>query len=148
MIPRNHPNQLLLNDIMNKTVCKKITICGSVKFRPIIEQYEAYYSLLGNIIYTPINYSSVKSLYKTNEEIEQNREMMRKCHLAKISESDAIIIINQNFYIGKDTEKELIFAHLQGIPVILVNVREEYPHFTNGDKNYPLYIYYDTDEEE
>ena len=148
MIPKNHEDQLLLNDIMNKTVCKKLTICGPVKYRYIIEQYEAYYSLLGNIIYTPINYSAIGHLEKNSEELQRDKEMMAKCHLAKISESDAIIIINQNFYMGKDTEKELIFAHMQGIPVILINVRKEYPYFTNHDKNYPLYIYYDTDEEE
>lgn len=148
MIPQNHPSQLLLDDITNENVCKKITICGSIKYRSLIDQYEAYYSLLGNLIYTPINYASIKSLYKTKDEFIRNKEMMKKCHFSKINESDAIIIINKDFYIGKDTETELIYAHLQGIPIILINVNEEYPYFKNNDKNYPLYIYYDEDEEE
>ncbi len=82
---------------------KIITICGSLKFKKTMMEEAERLELLGNCVLTPIY--PTKENY-TKEEIKKFNEL----HFAKIKLSNAIYVVNVEGYIGKQTQKEIIFA--------------------------------------
>lgn len=135
-------NKLILDNIMNPDVITTITICGSAKFRHIKEKYQAYYTLKGNIVHMPVNFSLIeKEMNTTKDMIEYNHKILDKIHREKIMRSDVVLVVNTNYYVGEDTCKEIIFAYNNKKPVIYTDVKDGDVFIFNNDKTYPLYIW-------
>ena len=93
----------------------KITICGSTQFEPAWHEISKKLALAGHICYSLSAFPSIegaKVWYNDNE-----KELLDLIHLAKIEESDAIVVVNQGGYVGDSTRREVMWAQLRRKPV-------------------------------
>ena len=91
----------------NEKNIKVITLCGSTRFKEEFENAAKALSWNGYIVLMPhicTHYLGV--------EIEENA--LKKLHKEKIDMSDAIMVINQNGYIGENTKEEIEYAKSKG----------------------------------
>lgn len=90
----------------------KITLCGSARFEEYFKFWNEMLSLYGHTVYTLSVYPSQKESGKDwyNEE---EKKILDKVHLDKISNSDAIFVLNPFAYLGESTLKEIEFAQRQ-----------------------------------
>ena len=98
----------------------KFTICGSARFEPEWHEYNKKLGLMGHISYSLMTFPSVegsKSWYT-----EEEKEMLDLAHLAKIEESDAILVLNIGGYIGDSTKREIKWAKLRSKPIFYVEI--------------------------
>ncbi|WP_413479825.1 hypothetical protein [Carnobacterium maltaromaticum] len=83
-----------------------ITVCGSFKFKDEMMKVAEQLELTGNVALIPI--------FPLNNNInaftEKELTMLGKMHKEKIKLSDAILVVNVNSYIGKNTKSEIEFA--------------------------------------
>lgn len=89
----------------------KITLCGSARFESEYHQWNKLLGLAGHISYGLMTYPSVegsKSWYTDDQ-----KETLDLAHLAKIEESDAIVVINIGGYIGESTRREIKWAAMR-----------------------------------
>lgn len=89
----------------------KFTICGSAKFESAWHEYNKKLGLAGHISYSLMTFPSIegdKSWYT-----EEQKELLDLAHLAKIEESDAILVLNIDDYIGDSTRREIRWAKLR-----------------------------------
>ncbi len=85
---------------------KKITLCGSTKFKKEFEEINKILTLEGNIIYSVAFFCHAdKILLKEDEKLK-----LDYIHLKKIDNSDGIFVIDVNGYIGDSTKKEINYA--------------------------------------
>jgi len=91
----------------------KITLCGSARFEEYFKFWNEMLSLYGHTVYTLSVYPSQKEEGKDwyNEE---EKKTLDQVHLDKISNSDAIFVINPFAYLGESTLKEIEFARRSG----------------------------------
>ena len=123
------------------------TICGSVKrYRNLMEEYQAYYTIQNNIVFIPVNYKCIQNKVETNiGSRESNKEILANAHKHKIRISDAIIVVvgtgYDKIYMGNDTLKELLFAYELGKKIFFTNIpeNEREKYYFNNNKTYPLY---------
>lgn len=137
-----------LESVMDEDYCRKLTICGSYRFRTLKEKYQAFYTIKNNLVFMPVNYMSIKNEVETTEGSEErNAKALAAIHDKKIMLSEAIIVVNggpdsYEGYIGKDTKAEILIACVHDKRVLLTFVphedREKY--YFNNDKTYPLYM--------
>ncbi len=85
---------------------KIITICGSYKFKKEMAEIAEEMTLKGNCVIMP------NELTKTNKEDYTKEEilMIDKMHKEKIKISDAILVVDVNWYIGNSTKSEIEYA--------------------------------------
>jgi hypothetical protein len=89
----------------------KFTICGSARFESEWHSYNKKLGLAGHISYSLMTFPSIegdKSWYTDDE-----KETLDLAHLAKIEESDAILVLNVGGYIGDSTKREIKYAHMR-----------------------------------
>ena len=135
-----------LDKIMDENICTNLTICGSYRYRTLKEQYQAYYTIKNNLTLMPINYAIIKNEVETAvDSHEKNAKIMADIHDKKILLSEAIIIvcgIGYEYYIGKDTARELIFAFENNKTILFSNVPavEKHKYYFNNNLTYPLYM--------
>lgn len=91
----------------------KITLCGSARFEEYFKFWNEMLSLYGHTVYTLSVYPSQKEVGKDWYSEEEKRTLDR-VHLDKISNSDAIFVINPFAYLGESTLKEVEFAKRHG----------------------------------
>lgn len=129
--------EILLKKIMDPNETVTITICSPLRNAYLIERYKAYYTALGNLVLTPINYGSITPIDK-----EKDIENIHKIHDKKILMSDAILVINHNKYIGKDTTREILYAIENKIRVMYTEIDEDVDSICiyNGNIKYPIYL--------
>lgn len=84
---------------------KKITICGSLKFKDEIMQITEKMTLQGNCMLSIIYPTNFDKIY-TDEE----KNLLGKMHKERIKISDAILVVNIDNYIGSSTKSEIEFA--------------------------------------
>lgn len=91
----------------------KICLCGSTRF---MDQYNAAnraLTLAGHIVYTVAAVSTGNHSEITHDE----KLSLDAVHLAKIEESDAIMVVGKQedgtMYIGDSTRREIMFARLR-----------------------------------
>ena len=70
-------------------------------------------ALEGNCILTLV-YPLSESLEKTEEQLEK----LKEAHFKRIELSDAIYVINKDYYIGKSTRVEIEYAQKLGKEII------------------------------
>jgi len=89
----------------------KFTICGSARFENLFHEWNKKLGLMGHISYGLMTYPSIegdKTWYTPTQ-----KETLDLCHLAKIEDSDAVLILNKEGYIGESTQRELKWALIQ-----------------------------------
>lgn len=91
----------------------KITLCGSARFEEYFKFWNEMLSLYGHTVYTLSVYPSQKEVGK-DWYSEEEKKILDKVHLDKISNSDAIFVINPFAYLGESTLKEIEFAEATG----------------------------------
>lgn len=100
----------------------KFTICGSAKFESAWHEWNKKLGLMGHISYGLMTYPSVEGskTWYTNEQ----KETLDLAHLAKIEESDAILVLNVGGYIGESTRREIKWARLRQKKIFWLETRE------------------------
>lgn len=134
-----------LESIMDDNYCRKLTICGSAKFRELKEKYQAYYTAVkGNLVFAPVNYLLIK---EDNEnkigDAQRNAQNLVKIHLRKIALSEAIIIVTDDTrYFGSHTQAEIMIAYNLDKRILYthINQKDKEKYYFNNDENYPLYM--------
>lgn len=96
----------------------KITLCGSIaRHREQFEEWLLKLTIAGHIVHGV-------SGYKLSDELgEQDKQTLDLVHLAKIEESDAIVILDHDLYIGESVDREIRWAKLRGKEVYCLSGR-------------------------
>lgn len=124
----------------------KITICGSLRFEDEIQAWHEDLALQGHIIYSTVVYPSMKGGNKDWYTPHQ-KTMLDLVHLAKISNSDGVLVVDQPLmcynnindeetqdfpcpygnmcerYIGESTRREIEWAYIQNKRVYIASVQ-------------------------
>lgn len=91
----------------------KITLCGSARFEKEFHDWDEKLCLAGHVVYNlsvfPSSKAGVKDWYDDNTKV-----MLDLVHLAKIEESDAVVVLNIGGYIGESTMREICWARIRG----------------------------------
>lgn len=88
-----------------------ITLCGSAKFESHWHEYNKRLGLAGHICFSLMTFPSVEG--DKNWYTDEEKELLDLAHLAKIEESDAILVLNIDDYIGDSTRREIRWAKLR-----------------------------------
>lgn len=87
----------------------KITLCGSAKFEPLFHEWNERLTLAGHIVYGlavyPSNKNGDKNWYTTAQ-----KKVLDRAHKGKIMNSEAVLVLNSNDYIGSSTYSEIMYA--------------------------------------
>ena len=111
----------------------KFTICGSTRFETEFHFWNKKLGLLGHISYSLMTFPSVegeKTWYTDDE-----KEILDLAHLAKIEESDAILILNVGGYIGDSTRREVKWARMRGKRIFWLEANEDLVPWEDLAKN-------------
>lgn len=110
----------------------KFTICGSARFEKEFHEWNKRLGLAGHISYSMMTFPSVegeKSWYSADE-----KETLDLAHLLKIQESDAILVLNVDDYVGESTRREIKWARMLGKEIYWL---EKGKNFRYGDGHLP-----------
>lgn len=103
----------------------KITLCGSTRFKQDFSNFNAALSLGGHVVYAlAMHGRQEKDVGKADDfPLITDADKMRLdlVHLAKIEESDAIVVINPGGYIGESTLREIAWAETRGKEVFYLD---------------------------
>lgn len=88
---------------------KKITLCGSTRFKADFQRIEAQLALRGYTVYSCALWGHADDPLSAEDKL-----MLDAVHMAKIANSDAIFVINPGGYIGESTKREIFFAKALG----------------------------------
>lgn len=89
---------------------KKITLCGSTKFKREFEAINKQLTLEGNVVYSVAFFA-----HADNEPLtEDQKKKLDEVHKLKIDNSDAIFVIDVDAYIGDSTRSEIRHAEDTG----------------------------------
>ena len=90
----------------------RITLCGSAKFEAQFHEWNEKLTLAGHIVYGlaayPSSHANNKDWYS-----EEQKQTLDLIHFAKIDNSDAIVVLNVNDYIGFSTRREIEWAKIK-----------------------------------
>ena len=102
-----------------------ITLCGSVRFRDDFERVNAELTLRGNIVLSVGCFDHDRFHDHGDEKALETKRRLDRLHLAKISMSNAVYVINRGGHIGDSTRREIAFAQGLGLPVIYMQTPEK-----------------------
>lgn len=86
-----------------------ITLCGSTRFKDVFDKANAELSLRGHTVYSCALWGHSGDTLTPN-----NKLMLDAVHFSKIVNSDAILVLNAEDYVGESTRREIYFAHAMG----------------------------------
>ena len=92
---------------------KKVCLCGSTRFKEQFEEATKVETRAGNIVLTVGFFGHADGIELSRKE----KARLDALHMMKILESDEILVIDVDGYIGESTEREIEFALLVGRPV-------------------------------
>lgn len=111
---------------------KKITICGSAKYKNQFEYWNRKLSLEQNIVYT--------TCYTMKDMSDEEKKILDKINLKKIDYSDEIFVLDIDGYVGKSTQQKILYAKKHGKKVKLLsewvkenNKKEILVYYTEGN---------------
>lgn len=87
----------------------KITLCGSTRFKDAFTAANAELSLRGHVVYSCALWGHAGDALTDRQKL-----MLDAVHFAKIANSDAILVLNVDDYVGESTRRELYFAKAIG----------------------------------
>jgi hypothetical protein len=90
----------------------RITLCGSRKFEHRFHEWNRKLTLAGHVVYG-------LAIYGTRDEggdslTEEHETILDQVHFAKIDNSDAIVVLNEDGYYGQSTKNEIRWARIKG----------------------------------
>ena len=87
----------------------RITLCGSTRFREQHEDVNRLLSKQGHVVY------SVSCFGHSGDPLTpQEKETLDRVHFAKIDNSDGIVVLNVDDYVGESTSREIEHAKATG----------------------------------
>lgn len=89
---------------------KKITLCGSTKYKKAFQVINKQLTLEGNVVYSVAFFGHADNITLT---IEQ-KEILDTVHKKKIDNSDGIFVLDVDGYIGSSTKSEIAHAKITG----------------------------------
>ena len=92
----------------------RITLCGSTKFWEEFQKANRALTRDGHTVYTVL-------VGKKDNPSEDEKLMLDAVHMSKIANSQAIVVINKDDYIGESTTREIYFAKALGLPIFFTN---------------------------
>jgi len=95
-----------------------LTLCGSARFEPYWHEANKQLGLAGHICFSLMTFPSVegsKSWYT-----EDQKWTLDLAHLAKIEESDGVVMLNIDGYLGESSLRELQWARIRAKKVFWV----------------------------
>ncbi len=101
------------------------TLCGSARFESVWHEANKQLGLAGHISFSMMTFPSIegdKSWYTPEQ-----KWTLDLCHLAKIEESDAVLMLNVNDYLGESSLRELEWARIRNKQVYFLHA------FINGN---------------
>jgi len=84
----------------------KVTLCGSTKFKKAFEVINKQLSLEGHVVYSVAFFQHADNESLTAEQ----KQKLDEVHKLKIDNSDAILVIDVDGYIGESTRSEIAYA--------------------------------------
>lgn len=88
----------------------KLCLCGSLRFEPDFHDWNKKLTLAGHIVYSVSAFPSIqgdKTWYT-----EEQKVILDLVHLEKINQSDGVVILNRDDYVGESTRRELAYARV------------------------------------
>lgn len=95
----------------------RITLCGSTRFESVFHEWNHKLALAGHTVYSLSLFGrEVSDVGKDTNKIitGDDKIILDLVHLDKIMNSDAIVVIDQDEYIGFSTTREIRWARMQG----------------------------------
>lgn len=95
----------------------RITLCGSTRFEPLFHEWNHKLACAGHTVYSLSLFGrEAKDAGKDDKKIvtEEQKITLDLVHLDKIMNSDAIVVINPDGYVGFSTSREIQWARMQG----------------------------------
>lgn len=92
-----------------------LTLCGSARYEQYWHEANKQLGLAGHICFSLMTFPSVegsKSWYT-----EEQKQILDLAHLAKIEESDGVVMLNIEGYLGESSLRELQWARLRAVTV-------------------------------
>lgn len=89
---------------------KRITLCGSTKFKREFEAINKQLTLEGNVVYSVAFFGHADKIPLTTEQ----KKTCDEVHKKKIDNSDGIFVIDVDGYIGESTRSEISHAEATG----------------------------------
>jgi len=83
-----------------------ITLCGSTKFKKEYLEWQWKLTLAGYVVLTVGGWPHAEGWNITPEE----KQLVDRLHIEKISMSEAIYVINPGGYVGESTRREIDYA--------------------------------------
>lgn len=118
------PNQLIFyKDYPSKNGARKITLCGTTRYKRGFLYLQQRLSIEGNMIYSVEVFGHADGVEHTRLE----KATLDALHLMKIAESDLVVVItDQEGYVGESTEREIEYARLSCTPVLMAHFRQSF----------------------
>lgn len=111
---------------------KRITLCGSTKFKKEYEQVNQWLTLQGAVVYSVSMYGHADKIPLTPEQ----KETLDYVHKRKIDNSDEIFVIDVDGYVGSSTRSEIEHAQKTGKAVkYLSEYSKEFEKWKNETNN-------------
>jgi len=92
---------------------RRITLCGSTRFKRTFADWNLRLTLAGHIVYSVAICGHAEGVNHSRSE----KSRLDAVHMLKILNSDAIFVLDVGGYIGESTEREIAFAELLKKPV-------------------------------
>ena len=91
---------------------RRITLCGSTRFRDAFDFWNTHLTLAGNVVYSVAvdAHGSARDALPSDAE----KALLDSVHLKKILNSDCIFVLDVDGYIGSSTTREIEFAKAHG----------------------------------
>lgn len=100
---------------------KKITLCGSTRFKQAFIDWNKRLSLEGNVVY------SVSCFMHAGDTItDEQKILLDKVHKEKIMASDMIFVLDIGGYIGESTFSEIKFAEEDNKEIRFLSIMDPY----------------------
>lgn len=109
----------------------RIALCGSTRFESLFHDWNHKLTCAGHTVYSLSLFGrEVNDIGKEGNKTitEQEKIILDLVRLDKILNSDAIVVINQDGYIGFSTSREIRWARMQN--------KKVYWHFQNTTEPY------------
>jgi hypothetical protein len=90
----------------------KLTLCGSLRFEKEIQYFHEKLAFAGHTIYSMVALPSQKGGNK-DWYTQQQKIVLDLLHLSKIEESDGIVVVDIDGYIGESTAREILWAMMR-----------------------------------
>src|SRR5574341_64710 len=91
----------------------KVTICASLRFEADVQAWHEALAFAGHTPYCMVVLPSQKGNNKDWYNAPQ-KMMLDLIHLSKIEESEAILVVDTNGYVGESTTREIAWARIRG----------------------------------